>query len=606
MRTALLASSLPILLLLGGLASAKGPAVYPLSEVKAGQKGYGLTVFSGFEPERFSFEVIGVVRNFLPKLDIILVKSDDPKLQVSGFAQGMSGSPLYLDGKVLCAFSYGFRFNKIAMGGCTPVESMIAEARAQPSRSQDTIIKASLDPAGPRYQPLAAIAERPAPGAKGWMFGPPLPAAPIPQGEEGLTRAAVPLGLGGMGSWAFNRAKEVFAPMGLEPMAGGGSGNENIGPTSFVMGGSIGIALIKGDTSATATGTVSYIDGSDILAFGHPMFQTGQTWMPATGAEIHYVVPSAQSAFKMASPTRTLGVLVNDRQSHIEVDTKGRADLLPVDLTVILAAQKGKGPTKLTFHSEVARNRFLTGQLVMMAIGNGVQLVLPDTADCVATVRSSLTVKGYEPLTFVDYAFANDGAAGAVTGARALRIVGPLLFNPWTPVRLERVAIEVEVTYGDNMAAINELRAPGAEVPAGKPFDLEIGLNPYLGKPTTMRIPVTLPARLAGQVVKIDVFPGDTAKLDVAAPQNLDQLMAALRKVYPGNVLVVTVTSADDGVSLDGVQLPNLPDSAIDSVRPGAASKGGDMYKVLVRQAVPTARVLQGHAELTLKVRDAR
>src|SRR6266540_2071594 len=96
-------------------AYAKGPDVYPLAKVKRGQKGYGLTVFQGTDPERFEYEVIGVVKNFLPRQDIVLVKSDDPKLQVSGFAQGMSGSPLYLDGKVMCAFSYGFRFNKIAM-----------------------------------------------------------------------------------------------------------------------------------------------------------------------------------------------------------------------------------------------------------------------------------------------------------------------------------------------------------------------------------------------------------------------------------------------------------------------------------------------------------
>src|SRR5690606_31851962 len=97
---------------------------YPLEKVRRGQKGYGLTTMQGTRPERFEFEVIGVTKNFLPKMDIILVKSDDKKLAVSGFWQGMSGSPLFIDGKLACAFSYGFRFNKLAIGGCTPIEYM--------------------------------------------------------------------------------------------------------------------------------------------------------------------------------------------------------------------------------------------------------------------------------------------------------------------------------------------------------------------------------------------------------------------------------------------------------------------------------------------------
>src|SRR5450432_2698620 len=112
--------------ILGGVATA-APDTFPLDKVKRGQTGYGMTTFAGTKPERFTFEVISVVKNFLPKQDIILVKSDDPKLAVSGFWQGMSGSPLYIEDKLTCAFSYGFRFNKVALGGCTPIDYMKKE-----------------------------------------------------------------------------------------------------------------------------------------------------------------------------------------------------------------------------------------------------------------------------------------------------------------------------------------------------------------------------------------------------------------------------------------------------------------------------------------------
>jgi len=113
-----------VTLFYAGAAAAKSPETFPLSKIKRGLKGYGLTTMEGTEPSRFEFEVVGVVKNFLPKLDIILVKSDDPQVQLSGFWQGMSGSPLYIDGKLACAFSYGFRFNKKPIGGCTPIEYM--------------------------------------------------------------------------------------------------------------------------------------------------------------------------------------------------------------------------------------------------------------------------------------------------------------------------------------------------------------------------------------------------------------------------------------------------------------------------------------------------
>src|SRR3569833_592713 len=131
------------------------PDTFPLDKVKRGQTGYGMTTMSGTKPERFTFEVVSVVHNFLPKQDIILVKSDDPKMAVSGFWQGMSGSPLYIDDKLVCAFSYGFRFNKVALGGCTPIEYMKREA--------DAVRRGKVvQPAGVAYktvQPMAASLE---------------------------------------------------------------------------------------------------------------------------------------------------------------------------------------------------------------------------------------------------------------------------------------------------------------------------------------------------------------------------------------------------------------------------------------------------------------
>ncbi len=594
------------LMLVSAPAHAKGPEVYPLAKVKRGQKGYGLTVFQGTDPERFEFEVIGVVKNFLPRQDIVLVKSDDPKLQVSGFAQGMSGSPLYLDGKGMCAFSYGFRFNKVAMGGCTPLETMMAESKT-PLRGPKATALASADEWN-RYQPLSTyessrkeLARNDAP-RDAWILQsplPPVPQAPASSGkDDALERAGVPLSLAGLGPLAIAQAKKIFEPYGIEPMQAGGAGDDTSGPNHFEMGGSIAVVLVKGDVAATAIGTVSYVDGDNVLAFGHPMFQMGESYMPVSGAEIHYVIPSAQSAFKMGTASRTLGTLVQDRQSMIQADTSKKVDMIPVDLTV-------HGPFgDKKFHTEVLRNRFLTPQMVMMTIINGAQLIFPDVTDSIVTIESTLHLKGYKPLNFTDYAYAPDGAGNAVASARALRILAPLLFNPWTPVTVERVDVTVSVDYKSDYANIIDLRVPATTVPYGKKFELELTLQPFGGKAYVERIPMTLPARLAGQVVKIDVVPGDMARLDVATPESVDQLVEALRKTYPGNVLVATVYTADDGVTVAGKVVPNLPDSAIDTARPGASAKGADPYKSMFRVAVPMKRVVQGRLEMTVQVEE--
>jgi hypothetical protein len=607
--TAVLATAVTLatLLVAAPPAHAKGPEIYPLSKVKRGQKGYGLTVFQGTDPERFEFEVVGIVKNFLPKQDIVLVKSDDPKLQVSGFAQGMSGSPLYLDGKVMCAFSYGFRFNKVALGGCTPIETMIGESKT-PLRGQASTALASNDE-WHRYKPLrtyeSATGRTEVASADKWILQaplPPVPVAPLAQpGKEGaLERAGVPLSLSGMGPLALAQARKIFEPYGIEPMQAGGATDDSTGPNRFAMGGSIAVVLVKGDVAATAIGTVSYVDGDNVLAFGHPMFQMGEAYMPVANAEIHTFIPSAQSAFKMGSATKTIGTLVQDRQSMIQADTSKKVDMIPVDMTIHSPAGDKK------FHTEVLRNRFLTPQMVLMSVVNAAQLIFPDVADSVVTVESTLHLKGYKPLTFTDYLYAPDGAGNAVSSARALRILAPILFNPWTPITVERVDVAVSVDYKADFANIVDLRLPSAVLPYGKKIDLELTVQPFAGKAYVERIPITLPERLAGQVVKIDVVPGDAARLDVASPENTQQLIDALRKTYPGNVLVATVYTADEGVSVSGKIVPNLPDSAIDTARPGASAKGADQYKSMFRVVVPMKRVIQGRLEMTVQIEDKK
>ena len=590
------------------------PEVYPLSKVQRGQTGYGMTTMAGTTPERFTFEVVSVVKNFLPKQDIILVKSDDPKMQVTGFWQGMSGSPLYLDGKLLCAFSYGFRFNKLALGGCTPIEYM--------KKDGDSYRRgAAVQAAGGSYkivQPVAASLEdwhrltpkldvadaldALGPTRKSWLASAPLPVAPAkPTGDQTMS-AAVPMSVSGFSAPAFGALEKVFADSDVVPMRAGGSAGvmpDPNGPTKFVMGGSIAVELIRGDMSAAAVGTVSYIDGDKVLAFGHPMFQTGETYAPVATATVHTVIPSAQSAFVMATPSNEIGSLVQDRQSSITADTGLRTTTIPMDISI--TSGTGKHTQTGTFHVELLDNKFMTPALAGAALMNAVGYYLPDRTDITARVESSVRIKGGAPLSFVDYMYANDGAATVMGGVRGLRVIVPLMLNPFAPVAIERIDVKVDLKFEANYGEIKELRIPTGELQIGRNL-VGVVMNTFDNKELVEQIPVDVPATLAGSIVSLEVVAGDAAKLDAAPPTDLKSLLAAIRKLLPGNVWAATIYPAEEGAAIEGKVVRDLPPSAVDKLHPQSHTQRAAVYKPIARTTSPTSHVVNGTASTLVRV----
>lgn len=631
------------------------PEIFPLEQVRRGQKGYGLTTFAGVKPERFEFEVVGVARNMLPKMDIILVKSDDPKFNVTGFWRGMSGSPLFIDGKLACAYAYGWRFNKIALGGCTPIQYMVKEgflpqrrvfdqngngstrlkasgkARAKPARS-----KARRKPRaswnGPRRgqtgrmtpgkirAPIVAATvqdwlrvapERTLDSAMAtlgkprtpWLARAPLPSAPPRAGtdEDGLSPASVPLAMSGFSTSAMEQAKSLFGDFPVTPMRGGGTGSPDEGPSSFALGSSLSVLLTRGDLSMAATGTVSYVDGARVLGFGHPLFQVGEFYAPVTAAQVHTVIPSAIHAFVMASPMRELGSLVQDRQSTIMADTRLETAMIPMDMYI--ESRGGKNPAaRGEFHTEIINSRFFTGTFAGMAAMSAISHYLPDRDHATVFMESTVHVKGYEPLHFVDYLYANDGAGGAVAGARGLRVLVPLLNNPYSPVEIERVEMRAKIRYDINYGKIESLRLPTAELKPGERSHVEVTMSTYDGKDIVEKVPFDVPANLAGSIIRLQVSAGDSAPLDAAPPESLDDLMSALEKLLPGNVIAVTLQTASEGVAIDGKLVRDLPASAIDKLRQRSRTDRTTVFRSMARTVSPTRRVINGTRSILVKI----
>jgi hypothetical protein len=603
------------------VASAGPNDVYPLEKVTRGQQGYGMTTFAGTTPERFTFEVVSVVKNFLPKQDIVLVKSSDPKLQTSGFWQGMSGSPLYIDDKLMCAFSYGFRFNKVALGGCTPIDYMKRDGdafrRATPMQSSTKGGPRIVYPAAAtmsdwrRLTPTmdaAAALDALGPSRKSWLLSAPLPSpipAPSPIDGDQTMSASVPLSVAGFSAPAFGQIEKLFAATNIVPVRAGGSsgtgGKVENGPTKFIGGGSIAVEMIRGDMAAAAVGTVSFVDGPKVLAFGHPMFQTGETYAPVSTAYVHTVIPSAMSAFVMGTAMNEIGSLVQDRQSAIMADTGLRTPTVPVDITI--TAGTGKHSENGSFKVEVLNNKFFTPALTGAALMNAINYYLPDRDDVTARVESTVRIKGHEPISFVDYMHANDGASSVMGSVRGLRVLVPLMLNPYAPVAIERVEMKVDLKFEANYGEIKEIRLPSPELVPGKRNQVKVLMQTWDGKDVIEEVPVDVPADLAGSIVQLEVTAGDSAKLDAAPPVDLPSLLAAFRKLLPGNVWAVTLMPADEGVAYEGKVVRDLPASVQDKLRPQTHTQRAQPYKPLVRTVAPSKRVVNGTATTLVRVR---
>lgn len=607
------------------IAPGRHVSIMPISEIRAGMKGYGLTVFQGLKPERFDIRVISVLHNFLPKQDIILVQSDDPRLIHSGIVAGMSGSPIYIEGRLAGALSYGWHFAKDPIAGVTPIESMMAElkrplrgrlstpvaeaaneprhsprahggdgiaadgVRADGRRSLDDVI-ASRREANDRLAARAPLLAR-------------LPLPPLPEGgEPRLVRASVPLSLAGFGAAAFAELSQALAPFHVVPLqGGGGAGRPNAaGPTRFEDGGSIAVELIRGDVSAAGTGTVTRVEGDKVLAFGHPMFNVGEIYLPIASAEIHTFMSALSSSFKMASPLKEIGSLIQDRQSGIIGDTSQRADMIPVHVKV-------GGPNRAVedFHFEVVRHRFLTPMLASTVVANAAQNAASDVADATITVRSNLAVRGYKRLELTDQIYSPDGVSPrTLAAATGLKAIGDILFNPFAPANLDKIDIDVDVDYKADVAEIIGVSLNSDELSPGSRPNLYVTLRPYAGQEYVKAIPFDVPRALAGQTVKVVVTAGSLAKPDVAPPENLGGLIDNLRKSYAASAIVVGLETPDEGVTLRGSVIPDLPGSVIDTLRPGASTRRADTFKRASRFVVPMHGIMQGKQEITIHVKD--
>jgi hypothetical protein len=571
MNTRILASVLALLF----FAAAGLPAqnrTFPVDELKPGMIGVGKTVFEGDRLDEFKVHILGVLRNVIgPRRNLILARLEGGPLAHTGVIAGMSGSPVYIDGRLVGAVSYSLgQFSKEPIAGITPIDEMINDATfAAPRRTAARVeLDVPITPEGLRaslrqaFSWIRPFADSP---ADVQVYG----VAGLNAGIGTMLRPiATPLSFGGFDPYIADPLTSAFRDQGFVPVMAGSSALAQTNGTPAAQplrpGDPLGIALMSGDMELGATGTVTEVDGNRVYAFGHPFYGLGPTQFPMTRAYVHTLLPSLASSMKIASTGEVIGTVQQDRATTI-AGTLGPGPAL-IPLRINLTSERG---TKKTFNMAMVNDQLFTPLLAYVSIVNTLQSYERQNGVASYVVRGSASVKNYGTVAFEDLFTGDQPSVGAATYVVAP--INVLLRNTFEDVELEGLELNIDASEQARSATLERVWIDGgARVKAGSRVDLKVLLRTYRGEEITRTIPVEIPPSARG-TVSIMVADGtrltqwEARELQVQPLQSRDlqQMIRVLNNARKNNRLYVRLLGRDRGAVVKGESLSALPPSVL-------------------------------------------
>ena len=628
-------------LLLAGLGAAAAAAedetpIMPVAQVQRGMTGYGLTSLGKEEPEKFNVEVVGVIHGWAPKGNIVMVKLSGAVMEQTNGFQGMSGSPVYIDGKLLGAVAYGWPFSKTPLAGVTPAEEMMKVRSLEGKAGPEAAAAAKARSRQEMRRRMGQVAQMLLPGKD----APPDPStvrqalmrASVPLLFTDAARRAVPLDFAGLPGAALPRgAGALMQPLPIPLMVGGTLADTSAltplsegglvpvqgvpaGPAAapaaapaqvkLTPGMPIGTAFISGDVDIYGMGTLTWVNGNQVLAFGHPLFGAGDVDLPMVLGHSPIIVASLQSSFRMTESGPVIGSITQDRDSGILGELGHKAEMFPCTVRV-------HGVADDTYNYQVAGFWQTAPYFTLLAVemtssrwqGEG------NPYDLTAEVQISL--KGIDkPLVLQ-----NDYADYSVVGPSYDLIMTPLselMTNPFRKVEVSKVDFDLDVRPGREVATVESLELDRPQAAPGSDVTLYVRLKTYRGETVVKQIPLHIPETAT---------PGSTANVlvsDAASnrvidrqldpgfydPQSFDELMEVLGKMDSNRSLVVRAAFMDRGLRYAGSPMPALPPSAVGVMDfNGGAGRTSPLVKD-VRFTVPMPYVLSGTQMVSIAIKE--
>ncbi|MCD6406100.1 MAG: hypothetical protein J7M19_09760 [Planctomycetes bacterium] len=577
------------------------PKTIRLNEITPGMQAWGVTVVKGCEPERFEAEVIGILHDIAPGRDAILVKMSGLDLGESGVVAGMSGSPVYIDGRLAGAVAFGWGWPKEPIAGVTPIDEMQNAAAGEPPHAKTAPLGGALNLAGilerrrgvdPQPQGLCRFSSGDAQGARPRSSDP------------GLAAPAIPLVMPFLSPQARRIAREIFPPERFV-LAEGTAAGEGPAPQEadapLRPGSTVIAGLVSGDMFTGAIGTVTAVEGDRVYAFGHPFLDIEDACYPMYTATVHTIFPSTYRSFKIASPVSEVGAFTRDRLAGVFGSIGRKARTFPVRVSL-----QRDGETT-TYNYRIYRHHAITPELVALS------------------AAASITAQGDLPAeTTLSWRFAADYAGGRhfdvnlqAAGAQAVNTLASdvasvllaTMYNPLEYLEPEAVTLAVKVESGNRAARIESVTLRENEVYAGDTLNVLVEIAPVLCAPVKVPIEVRVPLGLApGRRVLVicDGTTSDLLDLKQAShrlhPATIDALLSVLEPHQDAGTLVARLTASGYGLAQGAAELPDLPPSALAVLASPQVTSLSPLYSSVLTTA-HTDFVLSGTRTVPLMIK---
>jgi hypothetical protein len=583
----------------------------PLEQVRPGMKGHGMSVFQGSKAERFEVEVLGTLEGVPnPKQSLVIARLSGALVDRTGVFAGMSGSPVYIDGKLVGAVAYAFPFAKEAIAGITPIKYMIdifeQGQKEEPRSSQHISFKTLIgQSASTSFDSLPAFPSALL-GAQAAAGG-----ALAPYVGQTIVPIATPVTFSGIPQNVVDTFAGDLRKVGIQPIAGVGGGS-SLGPMvaanedTLGPGASVSVQLVRGDFTIDAAGTVTYRDGGRIYAFGHPFLSSGATSWPMAESSIVTVVPNLNNSFKLSAAGNLVGSINQDRATGVYGQLGDKPRMVPVRLTVHTSRNKTE-----TYAFEIVSDPFLTPLLTRMTMFSAIAATERQIGSQTLKISGSIGINGQSDIK-LDNSFTSPNGAAMFAVNAVAQPLAVLLNSGFNALDLRGIDVDVTSTDSRSSGSLNRLWIDNTEVRPGESIEMQAFARNDNGSEFVERIPLVIPAD--APIGPLVIVVGDGASLNQAdrqqpsadfAPRDLGHLVRAINKLKRNNRLYVRMMRAGTGAIVNNEEMPVLPPSMLATLGSSRTSGGYTQLSVATlaeHELPPSQFMISGQQTITINV----
>lgn len=530
-------------------------AVLPLDQIKAGMTGKGKTVFNQGSPEEFDVEILGILHNWLPKKSLIVARLQSDVLGKTGVIEGMSGSPVYVDGKLIGAVAYSIgNFAKEPLAGITPIAEMLDISIEKSSES-------NFVPQIPFTSHLTLEKLLELYKDRSFNFA-------AAESGQMIRPLNIPLVFSGFSSRVFDKVKPLFSTLGFTPIHSGSTAQVQsvISPSDMVIeaGESIAVQMVKGDLDVSAFGTVTYVNGDRILAFGHPFYNLGSVDFAMTKANVLTVVPSLMSSFWLAASDMTIGRFIQDRNSGILGELGRMPRFIPINFKLLDSEGEGK-----EFKVQIANDKIFTPLLINLVTSNIIAAEERSYKDLTLELDGTIFLDNGASIHLQDLFSGNFDSAAVDLSGLVTAVVYFLTNNEFEKLGIHRIDLNIGVAEEVRFAFLEKVWLGKYEAKPGEIIPIKVYYRNFRG--STVMEDFALPAPNLPSGSEFSLVVGDAVSLQSIEtsqyrtvsfmPRNLFQLIRMLNSLRKHNYIYFKIIAAKPGLFLKGEEMPNLPPS---------------------------------------------